>query len=296
MEEAYSDEEIALLASGQSLEPEQEEENSEELEGDESDAETEYEEGDAEPEEESGEEVEVEKPKTPKKVPYDRFKEVNEKAKQAEARAQQLEWEIQKRDEALQEVLKRMTDQTAQVEEEEEVLDTALEKKLKAEIDALKQAQSQSGLQAELATGRQQYTDLEDAANYLIAKQAQQTLINAQHLGYNMTEQQAIELATKTLQQEAQTMYQRNPSRGALSGYLYEQAKFLGYAPKKAGTKAGNGVNMKALNRLREEAGAPEVQRQAVNTSGSGNGDWRADLYKRNKEEGYSDSYLSKML
>ena len=75
---------------------------------------------------------------------------------------------------------------------------------------------------------------------------------------------------------------------GSVAEFIYQAAQANGFAVKGASKKQQSVVNMKEVNRLREEAGAPAIQQQAFKTGA-------ADAIKQkiraeNKEKGIDES------
>lgn len=271
-------EEIQAVANGGKIEEPEEAE----VEGEEENVDLEESE-ESQPEE--PEEEEAEKPRS-KMIPRSRFDEVNEKARRAEAEKQQLEWRVQQLESALEKAVGLRGEDP---EEEDEVIDTALEKKIQDKFAKLEKQQLDVAINAELRSAP--YEDIDQAKAWYVAANAANMLERAKYANINVTKEQALQAAVEAVNEEMKALYQRNPQPGALSEYIYRQAKYMGYSvdmPEKKST-----VNMKAVDKLRREAGAPAVQKEGV-LPGGGNVDWKTDLKKRNKDAGISETYLKK--
>lgn len=238
-----------------------------------------------EPEQEENPEEE-EKPRS-KMIPRSRFDEVNEKARRAETEKQQLEWRVQQLESALEKAVGLSGEEPQ--EEDDEVIDTALEKKIQDKFAKLEKQQMDVAINAELRSAP--YDDIEQAKAWYVAANAASMLERAKYANINVTKEQALQAAVEAVNDEMKALYQRNPQPGALSEYIYRQAKYMGYSGDKPEKKST--VNMKAVDKLRREAGAPAVQKEGV-LPGGGNVDWKADLKKRNKDAGISENYLKK--
>lgn len=221
-------------------------------------------EGEDDPKNEDSPEDDVaeEKPKRSKMIPRDRFDEVNEKAKQMEQEKLRLEWQLEQERMANKKLL-GLADDKAQPEEDDEVLDTALEKKFSSKFEQLEQKQIDTAIETELSTISAKVPELIEAHTHLISALANQTAVRAKSAGYDFTPEQIYAYAKGQVDSELRVVKSRG---GSAAEFIYQAAQASGYQPKAAGQNKDSVVNMKEVNRLREEAGAPAIQRQSVKT------------------------------
>jgi hypothetical protein len=243
---------------------------------------------DDEPQEEDAPE-EPQQKKRAERIPRARFDEVNEAKRNAEERSRRLEWELEQQREANKLLLKKAMGAQPEPEDDNEVLDTVLEKKLGGELEQLKTQQVVMAVQADVAATAP--ADFDDAFGLFVAGSALKLINDAQALGYDIDQQSALAEAEKQAYQQMLEVYKRNPKRGNVVNYIYNQAKLLGYTPKASGQAPKNGVNMNAVDRARREAGAPTIHREAVQMTTSQT-QVDAQRSKALRAEGLEDKYL----
>lgn len=227
-------------------------------------AEAEIEGEDAAQDEDSAEDDGVEeKPKRSKMIPRDRFDEVNEKAKQMEQEKLRLEWQLEQERLANKRLLGLAEDDSKEQSEDDEILDTALDKKYSQKFEQLEQKQIDTAIETELSTISAKVPELLDAHTHLIGALANQAAVRAKAAGYDFTPEQIYAYAKDQVDSELRIVKSRG---GSAAEFIYQAAQASGYRPKAASQKKDSVVNMKEVNRLREEAGAPAIQRQSVKT------------------------------
>lgn len=238
---------------------------------------------------------EEEKPRS-KMIPRDRFDEVNEKRNEAERRAQELEYKLNQQTEAMDKLLRKLSGEPEKEQEEEnEVLDDVLKKQVDSKFSQIEERDFQRTVNQEAQLARQHAPDFDNAYNYLLAAGAYDIINSYQAVGKSIGEQEAIGLAQEAVEKEMRYLYTNNAQPGAMAQRLYNAALARGYTPEqaeKASNKAGNGVNMKAVDKARREAGAPAIEKESVQMEPTGEID---NIYKDAVEAGFSKEYLRKL-
>lgn len=224
----------------------------------------------------------AEKPKRSKMIPRDRFDEVNERLKAIESQYQQTQWQLDQERLANQKLLGLSKEPEI---EEDEVLDTTLEKAVNGKLSALEAKMVDSAIETELSIVRSQAPELLDAHYHLISSLVNQSAVKAKAAGYTVTPEQLYEYAQGQINEELRVIKARG---GSAAEFIYQAAQANGFTPKTAGKKQESVVNMKEVKRLREEAGAPAIQRQALKV---GAGDAiKAKIRADNKEKGIDET------
>lgn len=300
--EAFSDDEIkAMMQSKQPAKEEAQEQEESEEEGEDEGSEEE----ETEVAEEQVEEKQEKKRSTV--VSRTRFDEVNEQKNGYKSKAEQLEEKIQKveADNAkllalIKSAVDGKPDESEAEAEDDEIIDTALHKQvkeLKADAEKTKKEQAVQGYLAALdkadQVGAAKFDDYKTAVDFVVAQEAYKIMNRAQVLGEKLTEAQAIEEAMKDLNREMFPIHNKGASSEALASYIYNRAKAGGFNAKASKQAGKPKVNMKAVQRARDEAGAPTVQRESVKITQGTN--WEDDLARRAKEHGMSTSYMRAM-
>jgi len=292
--EVMSNDEIAALAKGASTPaPEVATQPEGEEEGAESDETPEK------PQPEGEDEPKPAKDKSKIRVPL----EVAEKHKQEARDAKAALIEERRKGEALVELLKKLTgegDKAAEAEDEDDdIVDTALDKKLTSKIEKLEHQMETKAfteaLHAADAIGRKQDAAYEDATDFVYFATASRIIAEATAVGEEISVEDAVLEAKKSLAPVLYRIYQKsNGNPAALSTYVLTQARALGFTAKSKTAEAGRGaskVNMEAVNRAREQAGAPVVKRESVVAAGS---NWEDDIAARARAK-YDPEYLRRM-
>lgn len=295
----FSDEDIAFMedvASGKVFEPSEEEaEQAESVAGDDSGEaellhEDEAEEQGLEGDDSKDEEAETaSETKRSKMMPRARFDEVNERMKQAEARSQELEFKLNQQAAAFEKILAKMNGETQEAEADDEILDEALAKKMDERFNKLNEATITQAINNDVALARQSVPDIDNAYQYLLAASAHRIMQRAEFAGHKMSEVDAINYAQKLVNDDLKTIKQNNPSAN-VGSYLYIEAQNMGYQTS-AGQKAQPNVNMKAVQKARQQAGAPAIDKESVSV---GINDAIQKEYKKLKESGMDADYLAK--
>ncbi len=189
----------------------------------------------------------------------------------------------------------RMSGEDVGEPEADEVLDEVLEKKLNGEIGKLKDQNFNNAIAVEYQNATAKQPDFTQARDTFVANTAYGVLIEAQSNGQQLTNEQAIEMASNAIRDREKAVYENNPTPGAVANYIYSQALRAGYQPptvKPTGQTPQNKVNIKAAARAVEEAGAPVIKKEAV---GMTNSEYGYDPVKEGKDAGFSAKYMRKM-
>lgn len=308
--ESASAEDLAAMMSAPPP-PVEEVEQQEHVEGDEDEAHEAEETGDdgdadAPSEDDVGEtdepdiEAEPEKKRRSTVVSRDRFDKVNAKAKKLDevsSYAANLERELQKARETNKLLVDRITGE-AEEPEDEDIIDDVLDKKLSARLEKLEAQHFASDFQATLdaadAFGASKLPDYHTAVNFTVAKEAQQLVIQAAAIGRELTSEEAIAYAQQKLGNELVGIRKMGANKQTIAQYAYNKALAYGFAPKSVAKqqKSAN-INMDAVKRARDEAGAPAIQREAVKVGGAGKS-WDQQLAESGKDKLDAD-YMRKM-
>jgi len=236
-----------------------------------------------------GEQQELEKPRA-KRIPRERFDEVNKARAEAEERARMAEWKAQQQEEANRKLLALLSGEQPEAQEpEDEVFDTALEKKLSAKLEAMEQQQVAIALEHELQAADSRNPEFRDAVQHWANVTAQGLITRAMIEGEKLSASQAMQYAKTIIDKTLRDTYAKRPQAGLVEAFVMAEARRLGLPAKKASKAGENSVNMKALNELRETAGAPITERQSVQVAGSASN--VDELVRRNKELGIDESY-----
>ncbi len=281
----YTDEQIESMAKGEDVmgvaapvEEAQEEEHEEVVE----EEVEQVEEATDEPEEHE----EEEQPKQRRK-PSDRIRELAAQKNEAKAALEAKEREmisLQVRLDQQQQALQRLTSQLAgnvPQDAEEEVLDDVLDRRVTGEIKALKDEIAETRVSSEYTLGRASVADFDNAESYLIAAKANQVMHEMAFNGITVTQEQAIQEANKMLQSRYKQIAASNKNAGAVAKYIYNTAIQNGYRTESL-DKAKPSVNMKAVQRARDEAGAPAIRKESV---ASGGGSWSTQMEQWSKDD-----------
>lgn len=295
--EGYSNAEIEAMAKAEAPKPteqapEKEEGDEGESEGDEEDAAGEGEEGE---EKKSQENVSEGQKQRSKRVTRERFDEVNEQKNTYKSRADELQRELETeraRSQRLSDFIRKATEGEAKKDEleEEEIIDEVLGKKVSGVSTELKEVKQeiaaerfQRSLSDEDAIGRKSLTDYDNAVSFVVATEAHQVIARHAALGKKISEEKAIEEAMKTINRDLYDVHQQGGRSGTIAKYVYDRAIARGFTPvqaKKAAEKSK--VDMKAVERARQEAGAPAVERESVKINGA---NWNDELAGRASKE-----------
>lgn len=249
-------------------------------------------------------EVKAEKPRS-KYIPRDRFDEVtaraNEAQKLADERAAQLA-ELQANNQKLVEFIKKATEGATPKEAaaiEDEIVDVKAYQDLNAKIESLQNQLAvnafQSTIDHEKTIGNQLHPDFDRAVDYNVAHKAYEMIENAKTFGQTLSQEAAIKAATNAVVKELYDIKSNggNLRPGALADHVYRQALVRGYKP--SGTKAEQPrarVDIAAVNRARETAGAPQIEKTTVNMN---NGQGWADLAAQGAKDGLDAGYLARL-
>lgn len=228
-------------------------------------------------------EPEVEK-KRSKYVPRNRFDEVTEQKNTFKSEAERLRNELaleREKAERLLDFVKKSTlgADSKEQGDKEEILDEALDKKLSSEIENLKMERAIDRFQYSLGEadriGRSAFEDYDAATNHLIASEASQMMTRAEVMGKKLDKNQAVQLARQSLAQDFFQIQQNGGDPSSIAAYAYKQAQARGFSGKKESKQAGSKIDMKQVQRAREEAGAPTIARESVKITG---GNWQEEM------------------
>lgn len=228
--------------------------------------------------------VEEEEPKEPrsKTVPYDRLQEVIQQrdanAKQMEDMRRQLEqtqYELQRVNQTYTDFFeKAASGKTEEVDDDNEVLDTVLKKQvdtgleeIKKQQEQLQRQQVQQSIFSDLEIAKQSVPDLDSAYGHVVESLARDLVDEGKYYGQQVNPQEAQARANQQVAAYLEGIKSANP--GAQAGaILYQEALKRGYQAKKSGQKQQASVNMKEVERARQQAGAPTIEKQQVNVDG----------------------------
>lgn len=220
-----------------------------------------------------------------------RITQLNEKAKQAEARAQQLEIELQRREFELQQKeaaldrLIRGTDTPEKSDGKKEYLDEDLAKDFM-------EFKAESRVNQEHQIGMAHLPNYDQAHSFVIAKKAQEIMLDAEADGMSIPQDAAIAMAHDMVKEYLYRKAQKNKNVGSLAKYVYNLAVGSGFTVESKKTDEPK-IDMKAVQRVRDEAGAPTIQKEPVIQGGA---QWRSQVEKMAKAGGASDDALARAL
>ena len=235
-----------------------------------------------------------EEPKRSSMIPRNRFDEVNERARQADARAQELEYKLNQQTEAFNKLMAKLSGESSDAsEDDDEILDTALEKKVEGKFSKIEERDFERTKAQEIAYLGANSGEVYEKA---VAAIAIEVMENEQGYGRNLDIAQAESLARQIADKQMRTMYAENAKPGAIARALSRKAQQLDYMlsqndnTKQPLPKKVNGVNMKSVEKARQQAGAPSIEKEAVTMQPN---NIVASEIKKAREAGYSDDYLS---
>lgn len=186
---------------------------------------------------------------------------------------------------------------------EEEIVDEVLAKKvderfakLEAEVNGTK---LQSAIEMADDAGRKSFTDYDAATEHLVAAEAARLIQRDGAMGKKMSNETAIIKAAEAIWGDITELHKAGVAPQKIAAYSYNQAITKGFTPKAAKAAKDTSkprVDMKAVERAREEAGAPAIEREEVRIK-PGNR-WEDDVAARFKAKhgNGKDDYLEKML
>lgn len=292
--EGYSNAEIEAMAKGEAQNPSQqatENEEGGERESDEDEEGPGENQGQEEKKEQENAEAAEEQKQRSKRVSRERFDEVNEQKNTYKSRNEELQRELEAeraRNQRLADFIKKATAGTSEQDDsDEEVLDEALDKKVSGELKEIKQEiaveRFQRSLASEDAIGREKLKDYDNAVSFVVATEAHQIIARGAALGKKIPEEKAIEEAMVAINRDLYDVHQQSGRSGTIAQYVYDRAIARGFTPTQAKKTAEKSkVDMKAVERARQEAGAPAIERESVKINGA---NWNDDLAGRASKE-----------
>lgn len=163
---------------------------------------------------------------------------------------------------------------TAETTEDDEPIDTATFNKVQkvdSEVQALKNELAETKFHTitrEADTlGAAHLAGYEDGKAFLIAKNAHLFQLAASSMDIELDNDAAIEVAVKQFNNELKEIMKKGKTSGAIAKHIYQKAQALGFSPEAvvaASPKAGSKVNMAAVNKARETAGAPAIKKASA--------------------------------
>ena len=269
--------------------------------------------GDAEdqPSDETPETPDVEEPEQPvvakKRNANERIRELNAKAKAAQEEAAATKARlafIEEQNQQLINAMKKLTGDDVSHEAPkpkggfnvDDAVDPEATSHLQGEINALKGELAVNNFTRAVTEadqlGRAQFEDYDTATNYVLATEANRIMLAAKATGREVNESQAVQMASQQLGRDLVELFSDGATAKNLSFYVYNRALAAGFKVTKHETKPN--VDMKAVQRARDEAGAPAIERASANPFAGKK--WTDDIYNSAKENGYSADYVNQAL
>jgi hypothetical protein len=241
----------------------------------------------------SADDVVDEKPKA-KKQRWEREYEAKvaerARAEAEKARADKAEADAK----ALKEFIEKAmaAEKPAEIEaDDDDVIDTKTAKEVKELKTALVQTKIESAIKEADDLGRKHVPVYDEAKNFVLANLARIAQVNADAVGQTLDDLSAVQAADAYLKAQLANMHSAGKTTGQMAEYVLKQAKVFNYAPQAKAAPEKPKINMKAVDKARETAGAPAIVKETVKFADP---HWEQQAAAQLKEKGFSNTLLEK--